>query len=157
MKALTFTLKIWPVVTLVTVGLCYLTQTVAGWFGVNLPDQAGLDFVKSLAGWNWKFFAICAQILIVMPVVEEFLFRWLLWRGTKPGRPVLAAIVSSLLFTAAHYLERPWPDAAFLALVVFGLAQCWIYARTNHLWCAMLNHTLFNLTNLVLLFVLPSA
>ena len=50
---------------------------------------------------------------------------------------------------------QPWPDAAFLALFFFGLAQCWLYRKTDHIWCAILNHGLFNLTNLVLLFLLP--
>ena len=157
MKALAFTLKAWPLVALATIGLCYLTQAVAGWFGVDLPDQANIAFVKGHAGWNVKFAFICAQVAILMPVAEEIVFRWLLWRATKPGRPILAAAISAALFAAAHYLAQPWPDAAFLALFVFGLAQCWIYSWTNHLWCAMLNHALFNVTNLVLLFVLPAA
>lgn len=155
MKSLKFTLKVWPAVTLATVGLCYLTQLVAKAFGVDLPDQANIAFVKSLAGWNWKFVFVCTQVAVLMPALEEVVFRWLLWRAAKPGRPLLAAAVSAALFTAAHYLTQPWPDAAFLALFFFGLAQCWLYARTNHLWCTMLNHGLFNLTNLVLLFIIP--
>ena len=63
--------------------------------------------------------------------------------------------MSSALFSAAHYIAQPFPDAAFLALFFFGLAQCWLYRKTDRIWCAMLNHFLFNLTNLVLLFVVP--
>ena len=66
-----------------------------------------------------------------------------------------AALVSSLAFSAAHYIFQPFPDAAFVALFFFGLAQCWLYCKTDRIWCPMLNHFLFNLTNLVLLFVLP--
>lgn len=155
MKSLKFTLKVWPVVTAVTIGLCYLTQLVAKLFGIDLPDQANIGFVKSLAGWNLKFLFVCVQVIILMPVLEEVVFRWLLWRASRPAKPWLAAAISAALFSAAHYLAQPWPDAAFLALFLFGLAQCWLYARTNHLWCAMLNHALFNLTNLVLLFIIP--
>ena len=64
-------------------------------------------------------------------------------------------LFSSLLFSAAHYLAQPWPDAAFLALFFFGVVQCGLYQKTGCIVCAMLNHALFNLTNLVLLFVLP--
>jgi len=67
------------------------------------------------------------------------------------------AVVSAALFSAAHYIAQPWPDAAFLALFFFGLAQTWLYAKTKRIWCAMLNHALFNLTNLVLLFVVPQS
>ena len=34
-------------------------------------------------------------------------------------------------------------------------AQCWLYKKTGRLWCPVLNHALFNLTNLILLFILP--
>ena len=177
MKALVFTLKAWPVVALATIGLCFLTQTVAGWIGVELPDQQNVAIVKSClenAFASPKHFGIAAflvfQVVALMPTIEELLFRGLLFKvacriaGRIPS--VHSAIrlldysliaLSSALFSAAHYVQQPWPDSAFLALFFFGVTQCWIYRRTNRIWCAMLNHGLFNLTNLVLLFVVPEA
>ena len=184
MSHLKFTLKSWPVIALATIGLCYLTQTVAKWFGIELPDQANIELVKRYAGWNKTFILLCAQVLVLMPAVEELIFRYCLFRlPIRVGRALrarrnqnkaeitplgdcgeagvlalpLTATVSSLLFSAAHYIAQPWPDAAFIALFFFGLAQCWLYKKTDHLWCAILNHALFNLTNLVLLFILPEA
>lgn len=176
MKNLKLTLKAWPVIALATIGLCYLTQTVAKWFGIELPDQANIEIVKRYAGWNWNFAFLCAQVIILMPAIEELIFRYLLFKlptgklakfrrftdspGSLIAKPSITksiAVFSSILFSAAHYLAQPWPDAAFLALFFFGLAQCWLYRKTGHLWCAILNHALFNLTNLVLLFVLPEA
>ena len=179
MKGIKLTLKAWPVIAAATIGLCYLTQTVAKWFGIELPDQANIELVKRYAGWNWNFAFLCLQIIILLPAVEELIFRFLLWRlptrtldkrqetedgegrKTEDGRRIntanVVAVVSSILFSAAHYLAQPFPDSAFLALFFFGLAQCWLYRKTGRLWCAILNHALFNLTNLVLLFVLPEA
>ena len=167
MKSLKFTLKAWPVIALATIGLCYLTQTVAKGFGIELPDQANIEIVKRYAGWNKVFILLCAQVVILLPAFEEVIFRWLLWRlpkrtldfgqKTKGWGEFPIAIVSSILFSAAHYLAQPFPDSAFLALFFFGLAQCWLYKKTGRLWCAILNHGLFNLTNLVLLFVIPEA
>ena len=167
MSSLKQTLKSWPLIALLTIGLCYLTQTVAKLFGIELPDQANIELVKRYAGWNKTFILLCAQVIILMPALEELIFRWLLWRlptrtldfrrKTEGKGGILIAIFSSVLFSAAHYLFQPWPDAAFLALFFFGLAQCWLYRKTAHLWCAILNHGLFNLTNLVLLFILPEA
>ena len=174
---LRLTLKAWPVIAAATIGLCYLTQTVAKWFGIELPDQANIELVKRCAGWNKTFILLCAQVLVLMPALEELLFRGLLFKlpqklfdarrktgdlqetqDTRHKAGVIAfAILSSTLFSAAHYLAQPWPDAAFIALFFFGLAQCWLYKKTGHIWCAILNHALFNLTNLVLLFVLPEA
>ena len=152
---LKFTLKAWPAIAAATIGLCYLTQAVAELFGVTLPDQANIDMVKRYAGWNGIFASLCLQIVVLMPVIEECLFRLPL-RWTKRIVPVKpAAVALSALFSAAHYAFQPFPDTAFVALFFFGLAQCWLYLRTERIWCTMLNHALFNVTNLVLLFALP--
>lgn len=161
MNRLKFTLKAWPVVAAATIGLCYFTQAAAGWIGIELPDQANLELVRKWAGWNKVFISLCVQVLAIMPAIEETVFRWLLFKlprkfaGSRTWATVAIAVFSSILFSAAHYIAQPWPDAAFIALFFFGLAQCWLYQKTERLWCPMLNHFLFNLTNLVLLFLLP--
>ena len=159
-SSLHLTFKAWPVIAAATIGLCYLTQTVAGWMGITLPDQANIEIVRRYAGWNRTFLFLCAQILVLLPALEELIFRYLLFRLPSkliphPSSLIPAAAISSLLFSAAHYIAQPWPDAAFIALFFFGLAQCWLYRKTQRLWCVILNHGLFNLTNLVLLFLLP--
>ena len=173
-KNLNITLKAWPVVTGLTIGLCYLTQTVAGLLGIELPDQANLELVRKYMGWNTVFMLLCLQVLVIMPALEELVFRWFLFMlpariaARRAGRPTTGSLppnwlgystaaVSSALFSAAHYIAQPWPDAAFLALFFFGLAQCWLYARTGKVWCSMLNHALFNLSNLVVLYFLPQS
>ena len=175
MNPLVFTIKAWPIVALVTIGLCYLTELVAGWFGIDLPDQQNVEIVKRFLenAFASKHFGAAAffvaQLVVLMPILEELLFRGLLFKVLCKGARKIRAfsfsiirlfdysiiVLSSALFSAAHYVQQPWPDSAFLALFFFGLAQCWIYRKTNRIWCAMLNHGLFNLTNLVLMLVLP--
>ena len=260
MKSLKTTLIAWPVVTAVTIGLCCLTQLVGGWFGIELKEQANLTAMREMfarAFESWRVFGFCALnialILVICPILEEAVFRWLLykkvsqWLGRsafgQPGsdahslslaprphdsapdnestnrridestnfqlataednkrtttreptavppstsnlqpvlqpstsnlqpvlqpstsnlqpvlqpstsnlQPALVALVASALFSAAHYVLAPWPDNAFFALFFFGFAQCWLYQKTERLWCVVLNHALFNLTNLVLMF-----
>ena len=169
-----FTMKAWPLVAAITIGLCFLTKTVAEWFGVELPDQQNVEIMRQYGLHcfdslrNFTIFAVLlAQVLVLLPVVEEIIFRWLLFKfptrflsrhidGSAWQVAEMAILaVSSALFSAAHYIAQPFPDSAFIALFFFGLAQCWIYGRTDRIWCSMLNHLLFNLTNLVLLFVVP--
>lgn len=179
-KRLVFTLLAWPAVAAATIAVCLLTKTMAGWIGIDLPDQQSVGLLRnflerafaSLEAFVDAAFLV-AQVAVLMPAVEEAVFRWLLFRlpqrltermtrGTR-GRSVARLFdcsivcLSSALFSAAHYVFQPWPDAAFLALFLFGVAQCWLYRRTGRIWCAMLNHALFNLTNLALLLVLPEA
>ena len=153
------TLKAWPVITLITVALCFLTQQTAKLFGIELPDQANLDVVRRMAGLNWNFAFLALQILVLLPAIEELIFRLPL-RAVRKWRPrntwTLAAFLSTL-FSAAHYIAQPFPDSAFAALFAFGMAQCWLYRRTGSIFCPILNHALFNLTNLILLFIVPEA
>ncbi len=154
-KKLKTTLLWWLGITLVTIGLCYATQIVAEFFGIELPEQANLDLVKDSAGLNIKFISLCAYIAIITPCVEEFFFRYLLWKFPDPRRAWAGAIISSVIFSAAHYLFQPFPDNAFVALFAFGMMQCALYKKTGSIFSPILSHALFNATNLILLFTLP--
>ena len=176
MSNLKFTLKAWPVIAAATIGLCFLTQGVAKLFGIDLPDQQNVEVVRSWlmhAFDSLPYFLNCAslvaQVVILLPVIEEFVFRWLLFmmpyrfvtRRTNGGllrtAEIAYLVVSSAHFSIAHYVFQPFPDAAFIALFFFGIAQCWLYRKTDRIWCSMLNHALFNLTNIVLMFVVPAS
>ena len=161
---LKYTLKAWPVIAVATIGLCYLTQLVSSWFGVELKEQANVETVRQLflhAFDTKKAFLSAAfnvaLIVAILPAFEEVVFRGpLRWLKNAKASFFAGAVILSVLFTAAHYFAQPWPDNAFVALFFFGLAQASIYRRTGSLWCAILNHALFNLTNLVLLLMLPA-
>lgn len=175
MKNLRLTLKAWPVIFLITVTLSYATQALAKAFGIDLPEQANIELVRRYAGWNTVFVLLVLQIVVILPVLEELLFRWCLWRAPllclrRHGTAVAMgiAVLSSCVFSFAHYVDYAACikdgsfvlralDNAFIALFFFGFAECWLYRRTGRLWVPMLNHALFNLTNLVLLFLIPSA
>ncbi len=162
-------LAAWAIITIATAATCFLTGLVAGWFGIVLPPQPSLDAVLNSHGWYLA--TNIALIVMIMPIVEEAVFRWLLFklpskltgrflvgRGVPPSRPpagLIIAIASSILFSAAHYIQMPFPNNAFVALFLFGVLQCRLYRQTNAIWCPILTHALFNATNLALLFLFP--
>lgn len=165
---LKFTLSKWPVITFITIALCFLTQCIAQAIGIELPDQANIGQVRKIlanAFADWRYFLtsvyVVSMVLAVMPVLEEGVFRAFLFRFRSKENPAAVvyfrAVASSVLFSAAHYIQQPFPDNAFLALFFFGLAQCWLYVKTGSVKYTILNHALFNLTNLVLLFLLPQS
>ncbi len=168
------TLKAWPIITIVTIGLCYLTTFIADVaFGINLDPQTSVAQIKDTitalvkhmcggAGPRWYFLKdlvsltqIILTLTVLVPILEEVVFRWILWRLPKPALPIVSALTSSALFSAAHYLQMPWPNNAFIALFFFGMAQCWLYKKTDALWCPIVNHGLFNATTIALMFVIP--
>ena len=114
---------------------------------VDLPTQIDPD----LSGWGIASFAIFA--VIAAPVLEEFIFRGLLFRsiadrsGFWPG-----AIVSATAFGAYHLLT-PGDGLSVLALGIthvgtgFGLA--WIYWTRKNLLATIGGHAVFNLIAVV--------
>ncbi len=169
------TLKAWPVIALATIGLCFLTQKTAELLGFPLPDQQHVDVVRkcllSMFSSKKSFYTclfLLAQVLFILPFLEELLFRWLIFKfpirklsksklASKTKKcAVVLSIISSVLFSAAHYITQPFPDAAFVALFYFGLAQSYLYMKTDRLLCIFLNHMLFNLTNVVLVLIVPA-
>lgn len=158
-KKLKTTLLAWPLITIATIAVCWMTGLVAELLHCEMPAQPSLSAVLNSRGWT--LVKNIASILVAAPVLEEFLFRWVLWRlptrflGVRADLP--AAIASSVLFSAAHYVQEttPFPDTAFVALFLFGFLQCRLYRKTESIWCPMLQHSLFNLANLVLIFAFP--
>ena len=146
------------------------------WMG--FPEQDQVKMIKEMAGWNPNFLGIVGWILIFTPPFEEALFRCLLFRlpsrlvsKEEPSRfftlhpSFFIAILSSALFSFCHYIDfgSLFADKgfallpvsnAFLALFFVGLAWCWLYHRTKSIWCSVLSHSLFNLTNLTLALIL---
>lgn len=183
LKSLKTTLKAFPVITVVAVSLCFITTELFDLLlGIKLPEQsivAAMRYIIVHAFNSIENFLNCAsalaQVLVLVPIIEEWLFRWLLFmfprriieKRLAAGRGACApaasirlavciAVFSSAAFSAAHYIQMPWPNNAFIALFFFGMAQCWLYMKTDSIWCPMLNHALFNTANLVLMFIIPS-
>lgn len=164
MPKLKFTLKAWPVIALATIGLNCLTGQLAKALDWPLPDQAQMEAVKAMIGWNLQFLVVALEVILIMPAIEEFLFRFPTRFFTRLR--YWAWAVLSAVFSFAHYIDYQalargtfalLPlNVAFIALFFFGLAQCWLYKKTN-IGCAILNHGLFNATNLVLLLIVPES
>jgi membrane protease YdiL (CAAX protease family) len=89
------------------------------------------------------FFAV-----ILAPVAEEFIFRGILYPFIKQlGYPKLSLLGVSLAFASIH-----GSLVIVLPLFVFALAQTWLYEKTDCLLAPMITHSVFNLTNLVVMF-----
>ena len=84
-----------------------------------------------------KVFTNC----ICIPILEELVYRGiiagqlLVWRG-----PVVAMMVSSLLFGAMHLNL-----VQFMYAFLVGLALAYVYTKTNKLWIVIIAHGLTNL------------
>lgn len=90
----------------------------------------------------WAF-----TIVVLAPVVEEVIFRALLYRGVRARWPLLPALLlTGLVFAAFHF------DAArFVPLLLVGALLAWAYDRSGSLWASIVPHAGLNAMTLAVL------
>jgi membrane protease YdiL (CAAX protease family) len=97
---------------------------------------------------GWGAVAVAAPVLLALvplqAAAEEFLFRgWLLQALGGLGRsPLVAMVLSAVLFTLVHGLGTVW---GFLDLVGFAVIAGWLTVRTGGLEAAIALHLATNL------------
>jgi uncharacterized protein len=125
----------WPVV-LGTVGALIVSVTVTQ-LGI---EPEGVKQAMDVARTPALFVASLAVMAVLAPLVEEAVFRGLLY-GWLAGRwgTTPAWLVSSVLFAAAH-VE---PAHAILVLPL-GLWFGWLRRRTDSLWPSLVAHIVNN-------------
>ena len=113
---------------------------------IDLADQALVKFITS------NDLSLCSKailfvfILIEAPVLEELLFRGVLFGGLTKIMPIWPAILLSGLVFAVIHINA----ATLIPLWFLGAAFAWLYVRTDTLLAPMAVHFTFNAINLAL-------
>ncbi len=98
----------------------------------------------------WRLVSLSVTAVVLAPVVEELMFRGVLYRWLRDRqRPHLALWGSALLFGLIHANLL-----AFVPLTLFGAVLAWLYQRSGNLLLPIFTHAFFNLINLLGLFYL---
>jgi membrane protease YdiL (CAAX protease family) len=96
---------------------------------------------KSHGGLEKVYYAVAA--LITAPLVEELIFRGIMYPGIKQlGYPKLALWGSASFFALIH-----WNLAYVLPLIFLAVMLTLLYETTNNLMAPILTHALFNAAN----------
>jgi membrane protease YdiL (CAAX protease family) len=89
--------------------------------------------------------------VIFAPMVEELLFRGVLFRGLlRKVRPVTAVLISSVIFALVHYVGDPNTLPFLPALAGLGAVLAVVTLRTGDLSAAIFMHAGFNLTTTII-------
>lgn len=129
-------IALWTLMLIVlSVGAVYLTSL----FG-NTVDNSKTESLKQ----SVTIFTILIGVVsagIVSPVYEEifyrgFIYRWLRTRVSMSW----AIVISSLIFTAAHYPTMNAMPVNFIS----GVVLAWTYERTGSVVPGMIVHGVFN-------------
>ena len=93
---------------------------------------------------------IIFTVVVLAPIVEECLYRGLLFRGIYDRSPILAWSLSVGLFAASHvvgYLGLYSPLALAISFVQYlpaGIVLCITYQKTGTIMGPMLTHAIIN-------------
>ena len=110
----------------------------------NYNDQAITDMVSG------NFFLMAVGTVVLVPPVEECLFRGLIFRNLYGKSRWAAYIVSILAFAIIHiigYVGRYEPIGllmAFLQYLPAGLCLAWAYAKADTIFAPILIHAAVN-------------
>src|SRR5262249_51612492 len=123
-----------------------------------LSGDALIDWTARLAGvaphwadgfsetllWESRgaFLIDCVSAVVWAPIVEELIFRGLLYGTLRTRLGVWpAAVGSALIFSLPH----GYAAAGSLSVFMSGMLWAWAYERTRSLWPGMLAHSANNL------------
>jgi membrane protease YdiL (CAAX protease family) len=110
------------------------------------PQQVVQDLQEVGVSFSQQIY-LAFVALIAAPIVEEMLFRGILYPTIKrAGFPKLALWGNSILFALTHQ-NAP----AFLPLVFFAMILTLLYEETGNLLSPIVAHSCFNAANFVLL------
>ncbi len=89
---------------------------------------------------------LMAVAVIEAPLMEELLFRGIIFRGLARSLPAgVAMALSGLVFAIVHVNA-----AALVPLWFLGIAFAWLYRKSGTILAPMTAHWLFNLLNLLM-------
>ena len=113
---------------------------------IDLADQDLVKFITSNALSLRSKALLFLFLLIEAPVLEELLFRGVLFGGLTKIMPIWPAILLSGLVFAVIHINA----ATLIPLWFLGAAFAWLYVRTGTLLAPMAVHFTFNAVNLAL-------
>lgn len=116
-------------------------------YKVPLKEQEIVSYMSNLP--LKKFIYMIPVTVVFAPVVEEFIFRWIIFEKVFKDRIgiYLAAIISSLTFSMVHFNIKSFP-----AILWIGIFNCFLIHKKGY-WYAVINHSFFNsISTFVILF-----
>lgn len=126
-------------------GLQMAMRVVLERFAVAPELQQTVVTMQAATTPLWQQLVLGIVAVVFAPLIEELLFRGVLYRWIHDqGRPALALWGTALLFGLIHF-----NTLAFVPLTLFGALLAWLYQRSGNLLLPIFTHASFNLLNLL--------
>lgn len=119
-----------------------ISMTALEYFTVPAEQQEVVQRLRVGVPPGQQIFYFFLAVLVA-PLVEELLFRGILYPALKnAGYRRFALWGTSLLFASVHA-----NFSSFLPLIFVGIAMVYLYEQTDDLLAPMIAHSVFNLVN----------
>ncbi|HYQ58582.1 MAG TPA: type II CAAX endopeptidase family protein [Draconibacterium sp.] len=133
-------LVILPMVTFIW-GAQNILEDVNAWVAKILPAPPWFwELFNRVFEGDYGFTGAFMKVAVVAPIVEELIFRGLVFNGFRRNyNGFVAVFMSALLFSLFHL--NPWQMPATFVL---GLLLGWLMLRTNNIVVAIIGHSINN-------------
>ncbi len=129
--------------------LILLSSGVCSLFGVEPQPHVLIDILKEEKSF-WVLGGLALFASVVGPIIEEILFRGVLYSAVRKKWGVNKGLmVTSLFFALIHF-----NFFQFIPIFGLGLALTWLYEKTGNLLPSIAMHALNNTVSLALTFTL---
>jgi membrane protease YdiL (CAAX protease family) len=120
---------------------------------LNQRQQTGFETAISPTDLAMTF----VSLVILPPIVEEIVMRGFLFSSMKRNfKPVMAAVITSVVFAIAHLQftgDAPLLWAAAIDTFLLSLVLCYLRHKTGSLWPGIFLHGIKNFLAFLVLFV----
>ena len=117
--------------------------------GVAYEFQLPVLLVQN-GGTPQEMFLMVCLIVIVAPICEELVYRGFLFRYLNRRLPKAFSIaIASVIFALMHFNLY-----SFMPLFILSIALCIVYRVSGNLISSITVHALFNLVNVVMIFLI---
>lgn len=121
------------------------------YFSIPYDFQSAVEAIRQSPG-IWERATLFVFAVITAPIVEECLFRGILWPLARDrGWKISGCIGAALVFSLIHM-----NIAALIPLWLLGIFWTWLYERTRDLSAPILSHAVFNGVNFLWLVLAES-
>ena len=124
------------------------------WIGAGVLRGA---VERNRLGTRWRYLAFVAYLSLINSAMEEYVWRWFVFRKCEVMVGAAAAgVLSGLLFTVHHVIalraQFGW-DVTLLAsagICVGGAAWSWCYLKYRSIWPGYVSHLIVDATVFVI-------
>jgi membrane protease YdiL (CAAX protease family) len=136
----------WIAKTLLIIGVVVLMTALLIALENVLPKSEETLFDRLLKTSYEVRLAVAVLAVTTAPIVEEFVYRGVLYSALKARTGVVTAVVVvTILFAAVHFLQYWGAWSAMIGLTILSFTLTFIRAHTKSLMPCVAIHLLFNL------------